>query len=467
VPAAAQWLIPATSATSKSDILVLNELSLYFVEYSMRLICGILVNPDKTVTPEVAARARSLTISWLRWSYFGDIIEGATVDEILDRCVQAGFDYCFIQAAGHLVKEQWSPKQEESLEFFHSLRRCIETTDFLVAGEVIRNSGAGLLSRWLVVNLALYRSLGSPRFAGEPEGDRFVQTSLNRGLPVFGLDPMTRSLMQDLGPNLTEQPHFLQGLAAQTERSSRGVFPWNFESYDDIIEPPPNWRKPFSVLYSVAAGLKPNMILQTHGYDDDTEVVFFDYSSYALSFRKLLLEEWDGRDYPCFLKFAARKLPLDTNYCLWPGASLEDADSPEMQALWHREIERWGGEENLRLHWSRARKLKYRFLHCNLLTEPEKLLSLIADGRGAVIWWSNAFATVYSALHHTVEEKRAIYESWILALAAKAPRLLLYGSDHSNSSVNGMSAAEYQAEYDKAGGDPLAERRLHRRVIRF
>jgi hypothetical protein len=434
----------------------------------MRLVCGVLLNCDKTVTTEVAERARSLTISWLRWSYFGDIVEGATVDEILDRC-STEFDYCFIQAAGHLVKEQWSPKQDESLEFFHSLCQSIETSDFLVAGEAIHTSGLGdgLLSRWLIVNLALYRSLGSPRFAGKPEGSRLVDESLNHRLSVFNLDPMTRSLMLDLGADLTGNPGFLTDLANQAERSSRGVFPWNFEPYDDINEPPADWRGPVSVLYSVAAGLKPNMILQTHGFDDHTEIVFFDYSSYALAFRRLLYEEWDGRDYPRFLKFAAHQLPADTKYCLWPGASLEDADSPEIRTLWQKEILRWGGEENLRLHWSRFRTLKQRFLHSNLLTEPEKLLEQIVGRPGSVIWWSNAFATVYSAWHYSVEQKRLFYERLIRSLAVRAPQLLLYGSDHSNSSVNGMNAAEYLVEYEKAGGDPLKERRLHRRAIRF
>ena len=42
--------------------------------------------------------------------------------------------------------------------------------------------------------------------------------------------------------------------------------------------------------YSVAAGLKSNWILQTHGFDDKTTLVYLDYSEQALRFKRLLHE---------------------------------------------------------------------------------------------------------------------------------------------------------------------------------
>jgi hypothetical protein len=52
-------------------------------------------------------------------------------------------------------------------------------------------------------------------------------------------------------------------------------------------------------------------------------------------------------------------------------------------------------------------------------------------------------------------------------LAAKAPGILLYGSDHSNSPVNCIAAAQYWSRYRAEGVDPLAERRLYRYAMRF
>ena len=79
-----------------------------------------------------------------------------------------------------------------------------------------------------------------------------------------------------------------------SEKAGRGVFVLNYESYDDIAEPPPGFTPPVSTLYCVAAGLKPNRILATHGVDADSRVVFFDYSQQALDFRRGLDGECGG-----------------------------------------------------------------------------------------------------------------------------------------------------------------------------
>jgi len=449
------------------------------------LVCGLLA-PDQT--SENHRKARSLTVSWLRWGYTGDIVEGTSVDDILNVCASRDFDYCFILGAGMIVRQQRTPEQDEAAEFFPALSRWVGKKTFLVCGEVLctPERSQGLRSRWLLVDLRRYREFGCPKFAGKmpvlvegrdsaesasesgkapefPEGARLIQASLEHQLKLHDLAANLRELLADLGPDLNEQPGFVEDLIGQSDRLKRGVFPWNFEPYADVAESPADWRGPISTLYSVAAGLKPNMILNTHGFAEDTEVVFFDYSAYELEFRKLLCSEWDGIDYPGFLKYAAGKLPSDAYYAL-PGVSAGD---PMMDELWRREVSLWGGEKQFQSHWSRYRKLRHRFVVCNLLTEQESILKELSPAAGTVMWWSNAFATVYTACHYCIEEKQALYESWIRALALKAPEMLLYGSDHSNSSVNGMNARDYLTAYEKAGGDPLKERRLNRRAIHF
>ena len=64
----------------------------------------------------------------------------------------------------------------------------------------------------------------------------------------------------------------------------------------------------------MAASFKPNMILNTFGFDEDTEVVFYDYSKQALAFKKMLLQHWDGQDYPKFLRWAKTTYNIN-NYC--------------------------------------------------------------------------------------------------------------------------------------------------------
>src|ERR1700683_4801541 len=121
---------------------------------SPRLVCGVLDTSREVRDAEASSKARSLTISGLRWGFSGNIVEGKSVNEILDRAQEAGYDYCFLQAYGHIVTEQWSPQHDESMEFFHLLRHWIETTNFFVTGHIVRTGeNYGLLSRSMLVNL--------------------------------------------------------------------------------------------------------------------------------------------------------------------------------------------------------------------------------------------------------------------------------------------------------------------------
>jgi hypothetical protein len=402
----------------------------------MRLICGLLT-PRGAADP-VAPRARSLTVSWLRWGYFGAVIEADSIDAILSRAAESAQDYCLIQSAGHIIGEQSSVFGGRSRSFFQALADWTCRNDFtaLAAG-----------GRCFLVNLKRHWR----------DGD--ATADFPAELAEFFID---------LGPDLTRRPEFLQGIERQSEQGARGVFVLNFESYRDIEAPPPAFEKPVSTLYSVGAGLKPNRILQTHGFNARTRVVYFDYSAQALKFRRLLRAEWDGRRYPDFLRSVFRKMPSPgTHYFLWPDAHPDNLDWVEMDRLWEAEAARWGGENEIAAYWSRYRDLDHEFLLCNILTGHDELLEHICDRPGSVVWWSNAFCTIFSAYHYTLEEKRERYENWVGKLAAKAPRILVYGSDHSNSPVNFVTAAEYWGRYQAEGGDPLTERDLYRHAMRF
>lgn len=402
----------------------------------MRLICGLLTSGG-TADP-VAARARSLTVSWLRWGYFGAVIEADSIGAILKRAAESGQDYCLIQSTGHIISEQSGIFGGRSRSFFEALADWTCRNDFTALA-----SGG----RCFLVNLR----------RGWRDGD--ATADFPRELAEFFID---------LGPDLAWRPEFLQGIERQSEQGARGVFVLNFESYRDIEVPPRAFEGPVSTLYSVGAGLKPNRILQTHGFDAHTRVVHFDYSARALEFRRLLRAEWDGRRYPDFLRSVFHKMPpLGTHYFLWPGANPDNLDWVEMERLWSAEAARWGGEDEIATHWSRYRELDHDFLPCNVLTGHDDLLEHISDRPGSVVWWSNAFSTIFSACHYTLEEKRELYEDWIRKLAVKAPRILLYGSDHSNSPVNCIRADEYWERYQAEGGDPLAERDLYRHAMRF
>ena len=262
-----------------------------------KLVCGILESRPSGV----AEKARDLTISWLRWGYFGRIIAADNVDRILTNAAGGGYDYCLIQSCGHILAERSGVQGSAGVSFFEALERWISQGDFFVAAKVA-DPGGGLDRRCLLIDLRYYRQSGRPSFESCPPGATFIAESLRRGIPIREFGPEIESYLVDLGPDLDLHPGFLQGLEEQIEKAQRGVFVLNFESYRDVETPPADFTGPVAVLYSVAAGLKPNRILATHGFDQRTEVVYFDYSSAGLAFRRMLLEEWSGRDYPAFLR---------------------------------------------------------------------------------------------------------------------------------------------------------------------
>jgi len=401
--------------------------------------CGLLGNRAAAGAGTSRGRARDLTVAWLRWHYSGEIYEDSTLPAILSRARADGHRYCLVQGYGHIVAEHAGPDGGLARSFFDALAPWIAGRDFLFAG---------VPGRCLLVDLAAWTRAGEPR----------------DGAPVpFG--PELEGHLIDLGPDLATAAPFQAFLDAMCDKAGRGVFVLNYESYDDVAEPPPGFAAPVSTLYCVAAGLKPNRILETHGIGPGTRVVFFDYSEHALDFRRRLDGEWDGRDYPRYLRalFARRGA---THYYLWPGATPDNMDWAELERLWQAELARWGGAEAFAAHWQRYQGVARDYLACNIL-EPAALLARIADAPGSAIWWSNAFCTIYSAAHHSLAEKRRIYEDWIVRLAEKAPGIFLYGSDHSNSSVNGVTAGEYRDLYFAQGGDPLTARAFHRAAIRF
>lgn len=403
------------------------------------IICGLLGDRKQAGAGTATGRARDLTVAWLRWHYSGEIVEDSALARILERARAAGHRYCLVQGYGHIVAEHAGPDGGKARGFFDALEEWVGRHDFVFAG---------VPGRCLLVDLAAWSR------AGEPIG----------GAPV-PFEPGLDGHLIDLGTDLATAAPFEAFLDEMCDKAGRGVFVLNYESYDDVAEPPPGFAAPVSTLYCVAAGLKPNRILATHGIGAGTRVVFFDYSADALAFRRRLDAEWDGSDYPRYLRGLFERRD-NTHYYLWPGATPEDMDWAELERLWAAELARWDGAEAFATHWRRFQAIGREYLACNIL-EPDPLLARIEDAPGSAIWWSNAFCTIYSAAHHSLDEKRAIYEGWIARLADRAPGIFLYGSDHSNSSVNAITARDYRDLYFAQGGDPLSARAFHRQAIRF
>ena len=378
------------------------------------LIIGLLRTHNPFLDPPLQAWLRDITISWLRFKYSGRIIEDSTVDAILDQASQSGHNYCLILTHGTIVSHAWELGLVRTIEAWANERTFLAAGEIMQPGD----SCCGILPRGLLVDLQRYRDLSKPGFgdagtspvevalpapaagrAGDetenasiqPNGKRaharsgqpgwnLVSASLAAGVPVLRLPKAISATLLNIAPENSQQAEhlkailgnsiateeldsrslgadqlkFLTGVQRQVQNSRRGIFVWNFESYEEVNQPPADFKAPVSTIYTVAAGLKTSWILQTHGFDEQTRLVYFDYSQQALEFKKLLHEQWNGEDYPEFLRYLFKKIqPGEAFYQLWGGFSPQDMAWDTVNDAWTREIVRWGGEAVIKEHWRR------------------------------------------------------------------------------------------------------------------
>jgi hypothetical protein len=480
-----------------------------------RLVLGLFDASLGECDRPLAARLRDLTLSWARFGYQGEVIEGPDIGRILDRAIEQGRAYCLLLAVGTIFDENWYPRHWGRGDVHRSLASLMDDGDYLAAGRPIDGGGAVEVdAHCLIVNLGRYAACGRPTLVGTP------LRPFGAGRKADGADPLPSEAdctyhLASQGPGATfrlfdagtaqavlhlvppdgdpsriarylgrgierlpdlagprsggltpRQLRFLDKISRQVDGARRGIFPWNLETYDDVDVPPDGHAPPLSTVYGVAAGFKTYRILDTHGFDADTRVVCFDYSPRALEFRRRLLREWDGRDYPRFLRAAFREMLHDSYFQLWADCSPAEVADEDLAEVWRAETDRWGGERAFWEHWNRCRSLRHEFVCCDLLEDPQPLLDRLREERSAALWWSNAFSTIYSNWFLTIEERRRRYRTWIEALAARAPSLWLYGADHVNSSVNAIRAGEYAARLPREGGDELSPGQYHRLQIR-
>lgn len=347
-------------------------------------------------------------------------------------------------------------------ERFHALEPAQET-----ASVIPQHAG------WNFINTSLHSGLAILNFSKSLDGSRInlfdpspqkmqeFAEHLNTELPDYS--------STNPNPDLSYgQRQFLDSIDLQVKESRKGVFLFNLESYQDVVEHPDNFTPPISSLYSVAAGFKPNMILHSLGFDEATRMVFYDYSKTALEIRKFIVAEWDGEDFPQFVRYLMKKFSSsDVFYQLWANLGPDEIAWDDLQQLWLDEIEKWGGESVIKEHWKAYRNLQHEYVLCNLFKDQTSLLAAIDNQPNAAIWWSNAFFTIYSNWLYTADERKIIYDNWLTKLAERNPDIFLYGSDYNNINVNHIRVGEYLERYLIDGNNYLKPDRFFKHELRL
>lgn len=405
---------------------------------------------------ELGERCRELTFAWTRWSWAGRVLEDSDPERLLSRAVECGARYCFVQAAGHLVVERLRPKAAQLPELVDVLIAGLGEHGWLI-GRLQPGHGLGPCLRdscWLV-DLERWSARGRPQLRRTSDQRPVLIAALGDGVVEFPAS--ARALSRELEPErpahaaaLRGQPvdplaltpavaDFVASIDRTLDRSRRGVFVWNVEPYDDLDALDDDG--PLATLHTVAAGFKPNAILRKRGFQSTTEIVFFDYSRAALDFRRRLVEAWDGHDLPAFV---SSTLSDGAHYWLRSTVDDEPPARDELETLWARELDDWGGAREFAAHWAATRRLRHHFVHVDLVRAPEPALAT-APRAPALVWWSNAFSSVDALWTLRRGARVEAFSRWLEALAACCPDAWLLGADVDNAPIANIRAADYLA----------------------
>ncbi len=434
-------------------------------------VVGILDDRRSIFNKDYAEQFKELTEFFTRFKYFGKILCGKSVNEILDKALLEEKEYCVIQCVGHFIKE---------ISFFQLIEKWTEQKDFFITGHIIDketvnmqsegNGYYGLHKQCLLVNLKYYEQLNKPDYGSKFEenvevstarrhikdihddytplglfpteetqvctpivdGWNFISKSLESGLTVYNFHPKIRESKSYAYPNksLSELQEQLSWINQILAHAPDCVFFWNTENYTDIDRNKDLIKKPIKTLYSVAASFKPNYFLHTYGFTEDTKIVFYDYSKQALAFKAMIIQMWDGKDYPQFLYNIKKKYTIN-----------ETTHNPygkdDYEKLWEIECERWGGASAIEEHWQRYKLLEHKYIHCDVVKDFNKVINKVDNKDNSVIWWSNVFHTVNTHYTRKLSEVKDLYIDWLENLTEKNPDLWVFGKDYINKPVEG------------------------------
>jgi hypothetical protein len=447
-----------------------------------KYIVGIYNDSDNIKNKEIADKSKELTEFFIKHhkgtSKNTIVIEDISVDSILQAAKNIDCDYCLIVSIGQFILDN---------RFFDHIEKWMQKIDFFVTGHIIDNetdnshnkyNGGqywGFHKQCLLVNMNYYKEFKCPKYGYKfinkdavevhtatrssanihhdytpiqlkpasktdlripsADGWNLINESLAHNIPVYNFNIPIRTTKQYIYPNkdLNTIKQSVFSIYKLLDSAKNCVFIWNTENYKDV--------KPINKLekvFGVAAGFKTNFILNTNGFNSDTEVIYYDYSKVSLLFKKIMIKSFDGEDYPAFCNWAINKynIPVTTG-----NSTRDKAD----YNLWNQELERWGGISNFKNHWNIYKTLPHKYIHVNILDNPKVLIPYMDKEKNTAIWWSNIFytPTAYFSMSKLQLEDLFI-NKWISSLNQyNNDNLIILGKDHLNIRVTNNNIKEY------------------------
>lgn len=347
---------------------------------------------------------------------------------------------------------------ENQTPFLSELKSYLkESDDFFLMGHVLdrKNKWYELHDQCFVMNLDMYRELGCPAYGGprfgrfemmKPErapenfhhdytplwvkpsvvfemysglenGHNLLAEGWKADLPIIPFPERLRSSKYQFSPTVRESfARKYYWWETQLQSLDRLFYAFNTESIPGLA--PGYEMKPLKRLYTVASGLLFFKIMKKYPYHQGCIVHFYDTSAVGLRIMKEIINSWDGRDYPAFLK---RTVPET-------GQLLNFANAEEK---WRQHLEDYGGEEAWFNWFHKVRtECQFRFHEANIFNENMEWVNWLdpdpdPEG-GSLFWLSNVFHFRYTSAMRSQEERFQMQKSLLSWLARRNPETFVY-----------------------------------------
>lgn len=182
-------------------------------------------------------------------------------------------------------------------------------------------------------------------------------------------------------------------------------------------------------LYSVASGFKPLLLLNECEWNDKTRIVYFDKSKKALDFKKWLLQNWNGKDYPDIANYYRKTIDTDINF-VWYHTIYDS------QQEWQNIIKKFGKESDWLYFWNKYNKLEHDFLEIDLFENFNQLIiDMKKNQKNNLIWFSNIFYSAISLRYFTPQELNNHYQNFYGQLVDNNTTLQILGYDDQGKKI--------------------------------
>lgn len=401
----------------------------------------VLYDDLKPISTPIAQNLIDLTEFKLCGKYRFNIIHTKNITETIGKCVNDGFEWAVVVAAGNFLQDQ--------ILAIKTIEHAKAEGAPLACHILDRGGYYHLHPQWFAIDLKIYDQVGRPAFEEKTGAQTFVTRKTQRCLDnahdgytpwwvkpdsdeqveytsdygYFGIDVI--AAMVRAGHTVTNIPNDIRNRKNYCypehnhdelmmllndpdyqPRDPNGPLWWFAHALHQLVN---NLRRGYYVLNTehldlnalvgkkfdrfagVCGGVKPACIVGKGNFSSGGHVYLFDIGDAAILWQKHLLANWDGdfskfeniwkdfqNQHPDFHPMYYNNESIDTNIDWF----LNNAGMTR---------------EEFQQCWGRYQSMKHEFVVLNLLNDDaaQKLADMVNDGTSAYIWTSNAFVMDY------------------------------------------------------------------------